>query len=256
MHPFQLPPEDIPNFVGLGIVIVDPLLSFLQEIHVVAPVDENLAPVHFHDGIAHPVQEIAVMRDHEKRTSGMFQMTFQEFDGINVQVIRGLVHYIKIRLGRKHFRQGDPLDFPAREFLHGFVRIQKPELRKELPDLPFIFPAMFVVQMRRPRAASFHDLGEKGPFRIIGIFLLQKGDPDVLEKQNFSATVRTVFPGQDSKEGSFSRSVRRDERHLVSFVDIEVDMLKEDLGTVRLGNVLNLKIACHAAKIRKTCGIP
>ena len=245
VHPFQFPAEDIPHLFRLRVVIVYALLPFLEEVHVVSFVDVDAAPVHLHDRIAHAVQEVAVVGDHEKGAPAVLEVAFQEFDGVDVQVVRGLVHDVEVGLGGKHLREGYALDFPAGKVFHGLVRVREAELGEQLVHPQFVLPQVLRVQVPGPLGRCVHDLGEDTFFRIVGVFLFQEGDADVFEEEHFSAAVRGVFPGQDLQEGSFSGAVGGDQGHFVAFVDIESDMLEQHLGAVTLGNVLDLQVTCH-----------
>ena len=86
------------------------------------------------------------------------------------------------------------------------------------------------------------------PDRRLGIeliFLLKKGDPDVLEEYYLPSRIGAVFPGQYSQQARLSRTVRSDKGDLVTLIDIEADVLEEDLRAVRLGDVLYLEVARH-----------
>ena len=251
VHPFQLPPEDVPDLVRLRVVIVDALLPLLQEVHVVAAVDIDLAPVHLHHRVAHAVQEIAVVRDHEQGAAGVLEMLLQELDGVDVQVVRGLVHDVEIGLGGQHLRERHPLDFAAGEVLHRLFPVREGELRQEPLHPALVLPQMVLVQVLRPFGGPVHDLPEDALLGIVGILLLQESDADVLEEQDLPAAVGLVLAGEDPQQGGLPGAVRRDERDLVALVDVEVDVLEQHLGAVRLGNVLDLQVTCHGkTKIR------
>ena len=251
MHPFQLPPVDIAHLLRLCVVIVYPFLALFQEVHVVTAVDIHLTPVHFHDNIAHTVKEIAVMGNHEQGTAAVLQMGLQKFNGVNVQVVGGLVHNVEVGLTGKHPGERHPLDLAAGKVFHEpFTAKAKLVQQPVYPE--FILPLMVRVQMPGPFLRIVHNLVMDRLVRVKGIVLLQKGNAYILEKQHLSAAVRGVLPGQYPKQGSLSRSVGRNERHLVPFIDIEINVLKQHLGAVTLGNVLYLQVTGHrTTKIRK-----
>ena len=97
---------------------------------------------------------------------------------------------------------------------------------KELVHPKFVLPQVVRVQVLRPLGRCIHDLPEDGLFRVIRVLLFQKSNADILEKQHLSAAVRGIFPRQDPEQGSLARTVGGDERHLVAFIDVEVDMLE------------------------------
>ena len=197
VDPFQFPAEGVAHLLGFGIIKVDALLALLQEVQIIAPVDVDAAAVQFHHGVAHAVQEIAVVRHHEKGASVVLEAAFQQFDGFHVKVVRGLVHYVEIGLGGQHLHKGDALDFPAREVLHLPVDVRERELVQELLHAPFVLPEVVLIQMLRPLYGGVHYLAEDGFLRVIGVVLLQEGDADVLEEENATAAVGTVLAGQD-----------------------------------------------------------
>ena len=245
MNPFQLPAEDVPHLLSLCIVIVDALLPLLKEVHVVSAVDVDAAAVQFHDGVAHAVKEVAVVRYHEERAAAVPQMLLQELDGVCVQVVGGLVHDVEIGLGGKHFRKRHALDFAAGEVPHGLFHIREAELRQEPLHPSLILPVVLLVKVLCPLPGAVHDLPDDGFLRIKGILLLQKRNTDVLQEQHLSAAVRRVLPRQYPQQRSLPGAVRGDERHLVTLIYIEADALEQHLGAVGLGNVLNLKVTCH-----------
>ena len=98
VHPLQFTAEQVTHFLRFRVIVVYPFLPLLKEIHIISAVDEDAAAVHFHYGVANPVQEVAVMGDHEKSASGVLQMALQKLYGIYVKVVGGLVHYVEIGL--------------------------------------------------------------------------------------------------------------------------------------------------------------
>ena len=82
MHPFQLPAEEIPDPVRLGIVVVDSLLPLFQVVLVVALVDVDGSVVHLHHRVGHTVEEIPVMGHHQQGATGMGKIVLEELDRI------------------------------------------------------------------------------------------------------------------------------------------------------------------------------
>ena len=69
--------------------------------------------VHLHDSIAYTFEEVAVVGHHQQGTAGTRKIALKELDGVDVQMVRRLVHDIEISLGREHLRQSDALDLAA-----------------------------------------------------------------------------------------------------------------------------------------------
>ena len=98
MDPFQFAAVNVAHLLCLGVVEVDPLGAFFQEMLIIAPVRVDLAAVELHHRIADTVEEIAVVRHHKKSAAAVPEIPLEEFDGIDVEVVRGLVHNIEIGL--------------------------------------------------------------------------------------------------------------------------------------------------------------
>ena len=185
------------------------------------------------------------MRHHEKGAAAVFKMAFQKLDGVDVQVVRGLVHDVEVGLAGQHPGKCHPLHFPAGEFLHRFIRVREAELREKLRDPQFVLPQMVRIQLSGPFRRAVHNLAEKGLLRIILVLLFQKSDADILEEQHLAAAVGSIGSGQDPQQRGLARPIGGDERHLVAFIDIEADIAEQHFGAVTLGNVLDLQVTCH-----------
>ena len=64
--PLQFAAEDVADLVGLCVVVRYALFALLQEVLIVTFICIYGSMVQFHDGVAHSVEEISVMRHHEK----------------------------------------------------------------------------------------------------------------------------------------------------------------------------------------------
>ena len=98
VYPLQLPAQDITDLVRLGVVVVDAFLALDQVVLIVPLVDIDCAVVKLHHGIADPVEEIPVVRDHEQGAARVRQITLKILDRIGIKVVRGLVHDKEIGL--------------------------------------------------------------------------------------------------------------------------------------------------------------
>ena len=152
----------------------------------------------------------SVVRDHEQGAAGVLEVLLQELDGVDVQVVRGLVHDVEIGLGGQHLRERHPLDFAAGEVLHRLFPVREGELRQEPLHPALVLPQMVLVQVLRPFGGPVHDLPEDALLGVVGILLLQEGDADVLEEQDLATTVGLVLAGEDPQQGGLPGAVRRD----------------------------------------------
>ena len=154
--------------------------------------------VHFHHHIADTVEEVAVVGDHKQGAAGAFEIGFEIFNCINIEVVGRLVHYEEVRLGGEHLRECDSFDTSAGKFLHRLSEISQSEVRQQPFHPQFIFQQTFFVKMFRELLTTIYNLPKNSFLRVEVIFLLQEGDAYVLEKQNLSARIALVLPGENS----------------------------------------------------------
>ena len=64
--PLKFAAKDIADLVGFRIVVCYALFTLFKEVLVVAAVCVDRAMIHFHDGVADPVEEVPVVCYHEK----------------------------------------------------------------------------------------------------------------------------------------------------------------------------------------------
>ena len=93
---------------GLGIGSFNTLAGLHRgqhEVVVVARVDLQLLEVQVRHVRAHLVQEVAIMADDDHGGVGLVQHTLQPMDGVNVQVVGGLVQQQDVGVGKQRLRQ-------------------------------------------------------------------------------------------------------------------------------------------------------
>ena len=247
MDPFQLAPQDVADLVRLGVVIVYALLTLDQVVLVVPLVDVDRPVVHLHHRIAHPVKEIAVVRDHEEGAARVREVTLQILDGVRVEVVRGLVHDEELRLRGEHLRQRHALDLASGQVSHALLPVQA-EVREDARDAEPVLEETLLIQAFGEGRRRVHYLCADGLVRVIVVLLLQEGYPYLPEEHDAPAGVGLVLPGEDAHQRGLAGAVGGDEGDLVAFVDIEADVLEQDLRPVRLGDVLYLEVRGHYLK--------
>ena len=87
------------------------------------------------------------MGNHKEGAPCTAKIALKEFDGINVQMVRRLVHNEEIRLGGQHLRKGHTLDLSTGEKSHLLVKIREFEIGKEGADAQLILEIGLVVQI-------------------------------------------------------------------------------------------------------------
>ena len=181
-YPFEFAPEQVAHLVGLRVVVVDALLPLLEVVLVVAPVGIYRAVVEFHDRVAHPVEEVAVVGDHEQCAAAALQIAFKVFHSLDVEVVGGLVEYQEVGLEREYLAKGHPLDLSSREFLHLLVRVGEVEagqmLAQALPECGLLLG----VECPGDGGAVGECLLEYPGLGVEAVFLLEEGDAYVFEE--------------------------------------------------------------------------
>ena len=252
MHPFEFAAQEVAYLVGLCVVVGDALRAFLQIVLVVALVDIDLAVVEFHDDVAHAVEEVTVVGYHEEGAAGAAEIILEVFDGVNVEVVGGLVEDQEIGFCGQYLRDGHAFDLSAGEFFHLLLGTQS-EFGEDADDAVLVFEAAFRVERREERRAAGKHLFEQRGFRVEVIVLLEESDPDFLEELDLPAGIGFVLAGQDAHERGLAGAVGGDQGNLVAFVHIEADMVEQHFRPVGLGDVLDLQVGSHdATKIGKT----
>ena len=169
VYPFQLPAQQVAHLVSLGVVVAYAFLPLLQIILVIASICVYCPAVKFHHCIADAIQEVAVVRHHQKGASAAAEVVLKELDGVNVQVVGGLVHYEEIRLRGQHLRYGHALDLSPAELPHQTLGRTEPEVCQDLPC------AKAVAYLLRDCI-----------LRVEIIILLQEGYAYILEEQHLA----------------------------------------------------------------------
>ena len=247
-HPFQFPPVNVAVFLVQGAGHRQAFFPFLQIILIITLVCVQGAAVQLQDGVAHPVQEVAVVGHHKQRPAALGEVILQIFDSVEVQVVGGLVQYHEIGVGGQHGGYRHPLGFAAGETGTRAVEVAQAQRREYLLDLGLQLPA---VAMHRTGGNPADDLLQDGLAGVQHRLLLQECYHDVLQELDFAAAVAGILACQNAQQRGLARAVGSYERNLVSFVDIERNMLEKHLRAIRFGDVFYLQIAGHGAKIQK-----
>ena len=169
----------------------------------------------------------------------MSEVVFQEFDGVNVEVVGGLVHDEEVGFRCQHHGQCHPFHFASGEVFHQTAFLES-ETGQELLDSQFIGEHCLVIQPVGEFLAGVQYLRKDVLLGVVFEFLFQKCYPDVFQKGNFPAGIGFVVTRKYAQQCRFSSSVRCDERNLVPFIYIESDMLEQHFRTITLADVFYL----------------
>ena len=251
VYPFELAAEQVAYLVGLGVPGGDALLALLEVVLVVAAVGVDGSVVEFHHDVADPVEEVAVVRDHQQGAAAAFQIALQELNGFDVEVVGGLVHDQEVGVERQHLADGHALHLASREFSHLPVRVRQAEGGQQLPEpLEKCRPSVFVEAGGVAAAVVEHllEYAESGGEVIV---LLEEGYADVLEEHHPPSRVGAVLAREYAQQGGLSGAVGGDQGDLVALVDVEAYMLEKHFRAVGLRDVLYLEIAGHARGLQQ-----
>ena len=71
-----------------------------------------------------PLEEAAVVADHDDRRARGLQLRFEPFDGREIEVVRRLVHQQNVGIGAQRAHERGAASFPARQVFRGFLARQ------------------------------------------------------------------------------------------------------------------------------------
>ena len=104
------------------------LLGFLfQVLGIVGLVVADAAVGELGDPVAHPLQEVAVVGDHDQAPGELPQVVLQPEDHVAVQVVGGLVEDEHIRRVEEDGGQGHPLPLAPGEGVHRLGKVRDPQ---------------------------------------------------------------------------------------------------------------------------------
>ncbi len=81
------------------------LRALAGETRIAAAIERELAAIHVQRVIRHLVEEIAIMRNHDKRVRVALQMLSEPERAFDIEIVRGLVEQQQIRLPEEHRRE-------------------------------------------------------------------------------------------------------------------------------------------------------
>ncbi len=150
-YPLQLAAQQVARLVYVGLHVCVTLLAPGQIVRVAALVDDQLAAVDLEDRVAHPIQKIAVVRNHKQRAARALQIRFEILDDLYVEVVRRLVEDQKVSLLQHHHSQRHALGLTARQLAHAAVGCVDMERGQYLPYILLDAPTVPDIHCRRRR---------------------------------------------------------------------------------------------------------
>ena len=189
-HPFQLRAIQVVGSGNLRPPVVDALLALFQIVAVVAAIGIDGLIVEFKDHAAYPVEEEAVVGNHEQRLVAAIQETLQPFYHLQIQMVRGLIEYQEVRIGNQHIGQGDALLLAAAQLPHRLVEVTDLQLSQYLFGLEHLLRISFMIKA-----------GVKHAFRRVeSRRLFQHAHLQVTTKDDLTGIV-ALFSREDREQG-------------------------------------------------------
>ena len=97
-----------------------------HHVGIAAGIDgETAVAFRHHDHGGHPVQEIAVMADHQRGAGIIAHHLFQQIESFQIQIVGGFVQHQKIGRQREQLGQQQPRPLAARQNLDRRARLRR-----------------------------------------------------------------------------------------------------------------------------------
>ena len=268
-HPVELGAQQVAGTLDGGILRLDALGTLLQVVVVVALVAVDGLLIHLQNLVADIVEEVAVVGDHEQRDIAAFEIVLEPLNHVDVQVVGGLIEDEHLRLADEQLGQSHALDLTTRQLGDGLVIIINFEHGQDLLESILIVPrsgivhgldggchrigiaaaqCMLIVAHSPTLAVIAPQTGVHHTARALeGGHLRQVAHTQVVAIDD-GAAVGGVLAGQDVEQGTLSGAILGDEPNFLALGHAEGDATDDDIGTKRLGQVLDLQITSHILK--------
>ena len=212
-HPFQLRAVEVVSPHDFLPRLVQPFLPLLQVVGVVALVAVDGGIVHFDDGVAHAVEEVAVVCHHEQAGSGAAQVGFQPFNHLHVEVVGRLVEDEQVGFVLQHASQCHSLHHASRQLLHLLAHVGDFQLGENLLGAEFV-------------GMSQADVAH-GEFSVVGGSLLQIAHFQAVSENHLPAFV-AFDSSDDAEQRGFSCAVLGNESDALALAYGEGDVVEKD----------------------------
>ena len=217
--PLPLGSEDRLPLALAGLGHLGAQLLQLQILGVIRFIVVQLPPAQLRDLVHHPLEEVAVVGDHDDAAPEGAQPLLQPGHHLAVQVVRRLVQDQDVRRMDQSADQCHPLALTAGEGAHLLVEIGQAQLGQHGFRLVFAQIPEFL------RKVEKHLLQDRGGVLHDGI-LGEIADLDIGIAGD-APRVRLDHPRQDLQEGGLSGAVDADDTGLFALLQIEIHILQQ-----------------------------
>ena len=225
-HPLQFGAVEVVGTRYLGTCIVYALLAFLQIVGIVATVGVERLVVHLQDDVAHAVQEIAVVGDHEQRYALATQIALEPLYHLQVEMVGGLVQDEQVGVLQEHVGQRHALNLSAGEYAHLAAGVAYLQFAQDL------LASYLQVKCLLSVVAVLAGMPEAGIHHGHPVWemwcLAQVAHLDAAAQHHLSA-VGLVHTSQNVQQGGLARTVLRYEAHALTLAYTQRNALKKGL---------------------------
>ena len=228
--PLVLHPED-GLALALGGLLHLLLLGFqFQVLGIVGLIVADVAVGELGDPVAHPLQKVSVVGDHNEAPGELPQPVLQPGHHLAVQVVGGLVQDEHVRRVEEDGGQGHPLPLAAGEGVHRLGEVGDPQPGEH---------GLGLVLQQGPgvRGEVVKDLLQHRGSLHHGGVLGQEAHLDV-GVQGHRPLVGDLLPCQHPEEAALPRAVDADDADFIPLVEVEGDVLQQLLEAKVQRNVL------------------
>ena len=232
-HPLELPAEDgLPlALAGLGHLL--PLGLPLQVLVIIALVEIELAPLHLHQSVGDPLQEVAVVGDHDQGALEGAEVVLQPGNHAAVQVVGGLVQDEDVAAADQGGAQGHPLPLAAGELPHRLVEHWHPQPGED--GLGLVLGHRPCLVREAGKDLLQHGVGRVEVGELGQVVQAHVGVPA------HRAAVGLLRPRKDAQQGTLSRTVDADNPQLLAGLQVEGHVVQHGPRPVSLCNVFRRK---------------
>ena len=225
-RPFEFHAQDALAFPFRGKFHLLALSFQFQKTGIVGIVAVHFSVADFENAVRHFIQEITVMGDHKDGSAVIFQVILEPGEHRIVEMVCRLVEDQDVKIGRKHFCQGNLAALAAREGVEFYVVFGDTELYKVTLHLPVLLITGKGVGQHGGILWKFRCLRKIGHFEVVLADNL--------------AGIRGLLSCCHAQQRGFSGSVDSDDADLVALLQAEGSIVKNQFIAEQFADVFDV----------------
>ena len=267
-NPLQLVAKTVLVALALSRRSVDTLLTLSKIVRIVATIVVEASILQFENIAAHAVEKIAVVSDHQQRTTRRGQILFEPLGHLGVEVVGGLVENEQIALAEQYARQRNTLQLTSRKRTYTLVEIVDTQTRKYLFYTLFAVPKLTHIHLdHRLLQALARGIGDgtlvgRNHTCVIAVGAqtrlqnCQRGIErgilfEVCHAQVASwcdrAAIGRVAPRNQVEQSRFACAISGDQRNAFALVDRKRYVIEHHQLAIALCEVFDLEVTDHSS---------